>query len=158
MEDKDIFEKEPQWEKDSELRQIRKNIRRRNRKTVSFSVVLAAFLLAVTVCGILPWAESLYWNPDETTYRDGTDLEITLQAYMELFTPGYYNAAGITYHRTGFASYDLEIPLSKARYRQRCRAFKRCLTILWIKAVMLMMKTVRNHDNRYEIMNFPKLH
>ena len=67
MEDKDIFEKEPEWEQDSELRLIRKTIRRRNRKTICASVLLAAVLLVVTVFGILPWAESLFWNPDKPT-------------------------------------------------------------------------------------------
>ncbi len=110
MEDKFIFDKDPKWEKDSELCQIRKTIRRRNRKTVCTSVLLAAVLLVVTIFGIIPWAESFYWNPDETTYRDGTDLQITLDAYTELFNPGY-GTSWVTYHRTGFASYELEILL-----------------------------------------------
>lgn len=119
MEDNNVFEKESQWEQDGEIKKIQKTIRRRNWKIISTSVVLAAVLLAVSAFGIIPWAESLYWNPDETTYRDGTDLEITLQAYMELFTPGYYNVTGITYHRTGFASYDLEIPLKPVAHGER---------------------------------------
>ena len=108
MEDNRIFEKEPQWEQDSELRRIRKTIRRRNRKNICVSVFLAAVLLVVTVFGILPWAESLYWNPDEVTYRDGTDLEITLQAYTELFAPGY-QIYWVDDQRTGFAEYELQI-------------------------------------------------
>ena len=108
MEDNRIFEKEPQWEQDSELRRIRKTIRRRNRKNICVSVLLAAVLLVVTVFGILPWAESLYWNPDEVTYRDGTDLEITLQAYTELFAPGY-QIVWVDDQRTGFAEYELQI-------------------------------------------------
>jgi hypothetical protein len=108
MEDNRIFEKEPQWEQDSELRRIRKTIRRRNRKNIFVSVLLAAVLLVVTVFGILPWAESLYWNPDEITYRDGTDLEITLQAYTELFAPGY-QIYWVDDQRTAFAEYELQI-------------------------------------------------
>lgn len=123
MEDDNIFEKEAQWEQGSppmdEIRIIQKTIRRRNWKTISISVVLAAALLLMSVFAIIPWAESLYWNPDETTYRDGTDLEVTLQAYMELFTPGYRNTSGITCHRTGFASYQLEIPISPAAHGER---------------------------------------
>lgn len=122
MEDDNIFEKDPQWESDSapvsEIRKIQKTIRRRNWRIVSISVVLAAVLLAVTVFGIIPWAESLYWNPDETTYRDGTDLEITLQAYTELFNPGY-RITGIVHQRTGFASYDLEILLDTTAQSER---------------------------------------
>lgn len=108
MEDKFIFDKDPKWEKDSELCQIRKTIRRRNRKIICISVLLAAVLLVVTVFGIIPWAESLYWNPDEVTYRDGTDLEITLQAYTELFAPGY-QIYWVDDQRTGFAEYELQI-------------------------------------------------
>lgn len=119
MEDKYFFEKEPQWEQSGEIRKIQKTIRRRNWKIVSISVVLAAVLLTVSVFGIIPWAESLYWDPEETNYRDGTDLEITLQAYMELFTPGYSIPTGITWHRTGFASYDLEIPLKPVAHGER---------------------------------------
>lgn len=123
MEDKELFEKESQWKQDSapdsEIRKIQKTIRRRNWKIVSISVALAAMMLVVSVFGIIPWAESLYWNPEETNYRDGTDLEITLQAYMELFNPGYYIPMGITWHRTGFASYDLEIPLAPVSHGER---------------------------------------
>ena len=92
MEDNNIFEQEPQWKPGSapvsEIRKIQKTIRSRNRKIISISVVLAAVLLVVSVFGIIPWAESLYWNPDETTYRDATDLKIALDAYTELFNPG----------------------------------------------------------------------
>lgn len=108
MVDKDIFEKDPGWEQDKELLQIRKTIRRRNWKIISISAALAAVLLTVSVFGIVPWAESLYWNPDEMTYRNGTDMEITLQAYTELFAPGYITS-WVAYQRTGFASYALQI-------------------------------------------------
>lgn len=111
MEDKDMFEKEPQWEKDSELRQIRKTIRRRNWKTISISVVLAAAVLLGSIYGIIPRVEKLYWNPDEMTYKERTDIEITLHAYTELFTPGY-DSTFVTSHRTGFASYELEIAMA----------------------------------------------
>ncbi len=122
MEDKNIFEKEPQWEPDSapvsEIRKIQKTIRRRNWKIISVSVILAVVLLLGSVFGIVPMVERLYWNPDEITYRDGTDLEITLQAYTELFSPGY-RITGIAHHRTGFASYDLEILLDTTAQSER---------------------------------------
>lgn len=110
MEDNVIFEKGPKWEEDGELRKIRKSIRRRNWKLVSVSVVLAVVLLLGTIYGVIPQIERLYWNPDETAYRDGTDLEITLDAYTELFNPGY-STSWVSYQRTGFASYELEILL-----------------------------------------------
>ena len=108
MDDKDFFEKEPQWEQSGEIRKIQRTIRRRSWKNITISVVLAAVLLVVSAFGIIPWAESLYWNPEETSYRDATDLEITLDAYTELFNPGY-STLWVTDHRTGFASYELEI-------------------------------------------------
>ena len=119
MEDKDMFEKEPQWERSSEIREIQRTIRRRSWKNITISVVLAAVLLVLSVFGIIPWVESLYWNPEETNYRDATDLDITLQAYMELFTPGYCIPTDIGYHRTGFASYELEIPLKPIGHGER---------------------------------------
>lgn len=108
MEDNNIFKKEPQWEPDGEIRVIQKTIRRRNRKIICISVLLAAVLLVVAVWGIIPWAESLYWSPDETTYENGTDLEITLQAYTELFAPGY-QVVWIDNQRTAFGEYELQI-------------------------------------------------
>ena len=108
MEDKDMFAKDPKWETDSELRQIRKNIRGRNRKSICISVFLAVIFMAVAAFCILPGAESLCWNPDETTYINGTDLEITLQAYTELFTPGY-QVVWVDDQHTGFAAYELQV-------------------------------------------------
>lgn len=110
MEDNNIFEKESQWEQSSEICEIQKTIRRRNWKIISVSVVLAAAVLLGSVYGVIPLVEKLYWNPDESAYKERTDLEATLHAYTELFAPGY-NTALVTYHRTGFASYELQIPL-----------------------------------------------
>lgn len=109
MEDKEIFEKKPEWEQDSELRSIRRTIRRRSRKLVAVSVVLAVALLGGILASI-PMVEKLCWNPDETHYRDATDLKIALDAYTELFNPGY-STSWVTYRRTGFASYELEVLL-----------------------------------------------
>ena len=110
MEDNDIFEKEPQWDQDRELRSIQKTIRKRNQKLISVSVILAAVLLLGSVYGIIPQVEKLYWNPEEAAYKYGTDLEVAMEAYTELFVPGY-GAAWVTDHRTGFASYELQIRL-----------------------------------------------
>lgn len=109
MEDKEFFEKKPEWEQDSELRSIRRTIRRRSRKLVAISVVLAVALLG-GILGCIPMVEKLYWNPDEIHYRDATDLKITLDAYTELFNPGY-STSWVTHRRTGFASYELEVLL-----------------------------------------------
>ena len=67
MENKEIFNNE--WEQEvlpeNELKQIRKSIRKRNRKTIIISAVLAVAVLLGCVYGIVPAVERLYWNADE---------------------------------------------------------------------------------------------
>lgn len=110
MENKDIFENE--WEQteapEAEMKQIQRSIRRRNWKIIAISVVLAAVLISVAAYVLIPMAETLYWNPYETTYGSHTDLDTILHVYTELFTPGY-NAFGASYQHSGFASYDLAV-------------------------------------------------
>lgn len=112
MEDKDIFE--TQWEQglppENEMKQIRRTIRKRNWRIIIISVVLAAAILLISVFGIVPVVEQLYWNADEYSYGHRSDLEASLYAYTELFNPGY-TTAKVNYRHTGFASYDLEIHL-----------------------------------------------
>jgi len=54
--------------------------------------------------------ERLYWNADEFSYGQRSDLEAALYAYTELFNPGY-TTSKVNYRHIGFASYDLEIQL-----------------------------------------------
>lgn len=91
----------------AELKKIRKNLRNRNWKTVVTSLLLAAVILLVSVYGIVPAVESLYWEPYDSEYNTGSDLHMALKAYTELFHPGYtvHMVAG----KTGFASYELQI-------------------------------------------------
>ena len=114
MEDKKMLENDPEWEQDGasadEMRKIRKTLRRRSWKTVAISVTLAAVVLLGSIYGIIPQVEKLCWNPDEAAYKYGTDLEVTMKAYTELFAPGY-GAAWVSDRRTGFASYELQIRL-----------------------------------------------
>ena len=113
MENKNIFDNE--WEQTSpsenEMKQIQKSIRKRNWKIILTSVVLAAASLLVSVFGIIPAVEQLYWNADEFSYGHRSDLEATLYAYTALFNPDH-DAAILNYRHTGFASYDLELRLS----------------------------------------------
>ena len=100
----------PLSEEDAELLKIRKDLKKRNWKTVLTSLLLAAVILLVSVCGIVPAAESLYWGPYDSDYsaaQDTSDLKLVLQAHSELFQPGY--GVGFTAHRTGFATYELDI-------------------------------------------------
>ena len=101
----------PQEEPANEIKKIRGSLRKRSISTIAISVALAALLLAVTVFGVIPFVESLYWNPEDTTYMNKTDLETTLHAYTELFLPGYHFRA-VTHQKTGFASWSLDIRLS----------------------------------------------
>lgn len=120
MEDKDIFDKD--WESElppeNEMKLIRKSIRKRNGKIVAISVMLAVVVLGVFVYGVIPLAEQFYWNPYETTYGSHTDLETLLHVYTDLVTPGY-NTFHVNYRRSGFARYDLEVPVfSTAQNKQ----------------------------------------
>ena len=98
-----------------ELKKIRKTLRKRNITIISVSLILAAALLAATVFGIIPFAESLYWNPTDTSYGDNTDLELTIHAYTELFGMGQ-QLVGVEYTQTGFASWSLNIPFASSLY------------------------------------------
>ena len=95
-----------------EIKQIRDNLRKRSIFTITVSVVLAAALLAATIWGVVPFVESLYWHPDDAAYKDRSDLQTTIHAYTELFQPGY-TLESVTYQKTGFASWALDIPLSR---------------------------------------------
>ena len=111
MEDKDIFE--TQWEQElppeNEMKQIRRTIRKRNWRIIAISVVLAAALLLVSVFGIVPTLEELYWHPYDGTVGEGvTDLTLVLSAYTELFQPGWV-IDRVYWGKNGFAAYDLDI-------------------------------------------------
>lgn len=97
----------PLPENDAELLKIRKALKRRNRKTVLTSLLLAAVILFVSVYGIVPAVESLYWEPYDSDYNAGSDLLLTLQAYTELYQPGH--SVQMIAGKTGFATYDLHI-------------------------------------------------
>lgn len=93
-----------------EMKQVRRRMRRRSTLIVLTSLVLAAALLLGVVHVAIPAAERLYWDPTITSYGTpfATDLELTIAAYAELFCPEV-NIAGVTEHRTGFASYDISV-------------------------------------------------
>lgn len=100
----------PQEEPDKEIKKIRGSLRKRSISTIAISVALAAVLLAGTVFGVIPFVESLYWNPDDTTYDNRSDLQTTIHAYTELFLPGYC-LESVSYQKTGFATWALDIPI-----------------------------------------------
>lgn len=119
MKDKDMFENE--WAQmntpEAEMKQIRRSIRNKNLKIISLSVLLAAALMWICINLIIPAAEAFYWNPYEITHGSNTDLDVTLHAYTELFTPGY-NTFGASYRHSGFAGYDLEVQVHSTARNQ----------------------------------------
>ena len=90
-----------------ELQKIRRDLKKRNRKTVLTSLALALVIVIVSVYGIVPAVEKLYWGPYDSEYNTGSDLRLILQAYTELYQPGH--SIQMVAGRTGFATYDLHI-------------------------------------------------
>lgn len=93
---------------DNELKKIRRNLRRRNWKTILTSVVLVIAILFAAVRYGIPALESRYWDPTVCTYLDDvTDLELTMATYTELFGHGrHFGTVGI--QKQGFAAYALD--------------------------------------------------
>lgn len=93
---------------DAELKKMRRNLRRRNWKLISISLILAAAILIGTVNYGIPALESLYWDPNTISYgTQSTDLEMTFYAYGNLFNNRI--VGDINADRTGFATYSLTL-------------------------------------------------
>ena len=97
-------------EQEKELRKIRTSLRKRNVFIVLTSLVLAAALLIGTIQYGIPFLESFYWDPRTVSFgtENGTDLDMVLAAYADLFSPNTY-FQGTQIHHTGFASYSITI-------------------------------------------------
>ena len=97
-------------EYEKELRRIRRNLRKRSALLVLTSLVLAAALLFAAVRYAVPALESLYWDPRTVSYgtEAGTDLDMVLAAYTDLFCPTTYFEGTLVGH-TGFASYSISV-------------------------------------------------
>lgn len=93
-----------------ELKKIKKSLRKRNTMIVLTSLVLATALLLGTVRYGIPFLESFYWDPRTVSYgtENGTDLDMVLAAYTDLFCPNTY-FQGTRLSHTGFASYSITI-------------------------------------------------
>ena len=72
-----------------ELKKIRKSLRKRNTLIVLTRLVLAAARLFGTVQYGIPALESRYWDPRTVSFgtEKGTDLDMVLAAYTDLFSP-----------------------------------------------------------------------
>ena len=97
-------------EYEKELKKIRRSLRKRNSLIVLTSLVLAAALLFGTVQYGIPFLESFYWDPRTVSFgtEKGTDLDMLLTAYSNLFCPTV-DIRGTTVTHNGFASYSLTL-------------------------------------------------
>lgn len=97
-------------EQEKELRKIRKSLRKRNAFLVLTSLVLAAALLIGTIQYGIPFLESFYWDPQTVSFgtENGTDLDMVLAAYANLFCPTV-DIRGTNITHNGFASYTLTL-------------------------------------------------
>ena len=97
-------------EYEKELKKIRRSLRKRNVLIVLTSLVLAAALLLGTVQYGIPFLESFYWDPRTVSFgtEKGTDLDMLLTAYSNLFCPTV-DIRGTTVTHNGFASYSLTL-------------------------------------------------
>lgn len=118
MENNNTFDMDPHWESDNisapkeEIKAIRKSILKRNWKLIITSLVLTATVLLCTVYGIVPLVERLYWHPGTSEFiSNSTDLTATLQAYTELFSPGWEVRSVHWSPKEGLAAYDLSVSI-----------------------------------------------
>lgn len=92
----------------AELKQVRRNLRKRNALIVCTCLVLVAALMAGTFQVLLPALEAQYWDAGTVSFGDqaATDLEMTLNAYDQLFSPGTA-LLSVNSVKSGFASYSV---------------------------------------------------
>lgn len=104
------FEPNPQME----LKNIRRNLRKRNWKTIAISLALVSALLLGTVKVVIPAAEGLFWKPKYISSElvgEYSDLYVTMNTYASLFCPGM-NVIDVDFTHTGFATYSVCVEYS----------------------------------------------
>lgn len=119
----------------AEISKLNKRLRHQNMMLVLTSIVLVAALLITSILGLAPslrttiqaWqgqtvdeklaeqarleaeAETAFWDPKEARFCNHvSDFQLTIDAYTELFFPGY-DVASVWINKTGFASYQINI-------------------------------------------------
>lgn len=104
------WEVSPSQDFQTDMKAIRKQLRKRSQKIVLISLALAAALLLLTVFVGIPAAEKCYWDPNVNSYDTeyATDLDLTLVAYSELFFPES-QVIQVETQKTGFASYSIDV-------------------------------------------------
>lgn len=103
----------PSFDYSAEMKRIRRNLRKRNFFTICTCLVLVIALALGTIQYGIPALEKRYWDPNTSTYAEGSsDLEITMAVYTELFYP-QYDLLGLQITDTGFSRYDITATFSK---------------------------------------------
>ncbi len=93
----------------SELKNVRKSIRKRSRNIIIVTLAVAAALALVFNFAGVPLLNSLYYNPMTHEYSPYSyDIDVSLSAYTELFFAGYYHS-GTVIKRAGIGRYDMTI-------------------------------------------------
>lgn len=100
----------PEFEELEDMKNIRHRLRRRSAAIVSVSILLCVAIFLGIFYGIVPAVERSYWNPVENQLNIPytSDLDMTLSAYAELFSP-YTTINHAAVSRRGFASYDISV-------------------------------------------------
>lgn len=118
MDHNDMFDEalDREWdraqEEAQELKNLRQTLQRRERKTLFRSVLAVAVLMLVLFCAVIPGLEYLLWNPERNTYdiEFTNDLDLTLLAYSELFSPSQMVWHAHPEH-TGLGTYTLSVSM-----------------------------------------------
>lgn len=118
MDHNDIFDNtlDQEWERtqedDRELKNLQQTLHRRERKTLFRSVLAVVLILSIVFFAIIPGLEFLFWNPAKNTYEIefSNDLDLTLLAYSELFTPSQMIWHAHPEH-TGLGTYTLSVSM-----------------------------------------------
>lgn len=93
----------------ADLKKIRRTIRKRSAFQVAVTILLTLSLLAGILRFGIPAAESLYWEPEDSSFgADPSDLTLLADTYANLFCPEI-SITSVSGTRTGFASYALEL-------------------------------------------------
>lgn len=93
----------------ADYRIVRRKLRKRSALQIIASVLITLSLLLGILKISIPAAESLYWNPEDSSFgTEASDLLLVLDTYSNLFCPGI-DIRGATSTHTGFASYNLEL-------------------------------------------------
>lgn len=94
----------------AELKKVRRNLRKRNAWIICTCLVLVAALLSGTFQILIPAMEARYWDANKISFgnQEATDLEMTLNAYDQLFSPRTA-LLSVNSTKTGFASYSVRV-------------------------------------------------